>query len=184
MFRAPLNDAGLRQAAIILLLLAAPVRQALSSTAEDRFEILELMDRYGVVHDLGSPEEYADLFTEDGEISAAKGPVLVKGRQALIEQARQDHERFGGPTQADGTKTSIMRHIITDRIVRLTGAGQAQGSSYVITLINDKSEGPQILSFSRYEDTYRKIKGVWRISHRSIIIESGNSQLGKKIGFK
>ena len=60
------------------------------------------MDRYGVVHDFGSPAEYADLFTDDGEISVGHGPALLKGREALITQAQRDRERFGTPAQADG----------------------------------------------------------------------------------
>ena len=117
---------------VVLVLLAAPVQRAAAGALEDRFELLELMDRYGVVHDFGSPEEYADLFTDDGEISVGNGPALLKGRDALVTQARRDHERFGTPTQADGGGSSIMRHIITNRVARLTGHGEAQGSSYVI----------------------------------------------------
>src|SRR5689334_14244997 len=41
----------------------------------ERTLIRELMDRYGSVHDSGTPEEYADLFTADGEI-ATGGRVL------------------------------------------------------------------------------------------------------------
>jgi hypothetical protein len=77
-----------------------------------------------------------------------------------------------------------MRHLITNRIVTLDGKGTATGSSYVITLINDKETGPQILSMSRYEDRYIKLKGEWRIAHRSIILESGNQVLGRKLGFQ
>lgn len=181
-----LDHAATRVAVLMLLLLlfAAPVKQAIAGDFEDRFALTELMDRYGVVHDFGTPQEYADLFTEDGEIATGNGPVLVKGRAALMAQARRDHERFAGPKQADGTSSSIMRHIITNRVVHLTGRGQAQGSSYVITLINDQTHGPQILSFSRYEDRYLKMKGIWRIAHRTIIMESGNPELAKKLGFR
>ncbi len=50
----------------------------------DRTLIRELMDRYGIVHDSGSPEEYADLFTDDGEIAVAPGgPAIVKGRRGV-----------------------------------------------------------------------------------------------------
>ena len=49
----------------------------------DRTLIRELMDRYGIVHDSGTPEEYASLFTADGEIAVASGgPAIVKGREA------------------------------------------------------------------------------------------------------
>lgn len=173
---------GVRLFLAALVLLAAPVQRATSGGLEDRFEIMELMDRYGVVHDFGTPEEYADLFTDDGEISIGNAPALIKGRPALIAQARRDHERFGVP--GAGGNSSIMRHVITNRVVRLTSNAEAQGSSYVITLINDKIAGPQILSFSRYEDRYRKVKGTWRIAHCSITIDSGNSELGKKLGFR
>jgi hypothetical protein len=67
----------------------------------------ELMDRYGLVHDSGTPEEYADLFTTDGEIAtSAGGPAIVKGREALIAQARRDHERFTTEPGPGGKLTS------------------------------------------------------------------------------
>jgi hypothetical protein len=165
-----------------LLCLAATVAGA--DDTSNRLQILELMDRYGVVHDFGTAEEYADLFTKDGEIAVGNGPPIVKGREALIAQARRDIERFAAAPAADGSRSSIMRHIISNRIVRRAGRNDAEGSSYVITLINDKEAGPQILSFSRYEDRYRKEGGVWRIAHRSIITESGNPALGRKLGFR
>lgn len=152
--------------------------------AEERFLIMELMDRYGVVHDFGTPEQYADLFTEDGEIATGKGrPAIIKGRQALIQQARRDHERFGAPPGPGGETSSIMRHVISNRVVTLTGPESAEGSSYVVTLINDPQEGPQTLSISRYVDKYVKAGGQWRISRREIILESGNQALGRKYGF-
>lgn len=155
-----------------------------ASEAEDRFLIMELMDRYGVVHDFGTPEQYADLFTEDGEIATGKGrPAIVKGRQALIQQAQRDHERFGAPPGPDGEFSSIMRHVISNRVVSLTGSASAEGSSYVITLINDREQGPQMLSISRYLDKYVKAGGQWKISRREIILESGNQALGRKYGF-
>ena len=71
---------GLLIAASLMVMSAT----AVASDAEDRFLIMELMDRYGVIHDFGTPEEYADLFTADGEIG-----TRTKGRQALIEQAKR-----------------------------------------------------------------------------------------------
>lgn len=177
-----IKDLRLGVAIAGLSLLAATAARA--DDTSNRVLIAELMDRYGVVHDFGTPEEYADLFTNDGEIAVGNGPPIVKGREALIAQARRDQERFGAAPAADGTRSSIMRHIITNRIVKRVGRNDAEGSSYVITLINDKEAGPQILSFSRYEDRYRKERGVWRIAHRAIITESGNAELGRKLGFR
>ena len=89
-----------------------------ASEVEDRFLIMELQDRYGVVHDFGTPEEYADLFTADGTIG-----TRTKGREALIEQAKRDHEKYSAAPGPDGKVSSIMRHIISNRIVKLTGPG-------------------------------------------------------------
>lgn len=157
---------------------------AMAGEAEDRLAILELMDRYGVVHDFGSPEDYADLFTEDGEIAVGSGPTIVKGRAALIAQGQRDHERFGAPPDQDGNVSSIMRHVISNRVVKLTGKASAEGSSYVLTLINDRAAGLQVLGLSRYEDRYAKVKGEWRIARRAIFAEAGNAEVAEKYGFR
>jgi hypothetical protein len=165
-------------------LLASCGTTAMAGETEDRLAILELMDRYGVVHDFGSPDDYADLFTEDGEIAVGSGPTLVKGRAALIAQGRRDHERFGAPPDQDGKVSSIMRHVISNRVVKLTGKASAEGSSYVLTLINDRTAGLQVLGLSRYEDRYAKVKGEWRIARRAIFAEAGNAEVARKYGFR
>jgi hypothetical protein len=170
-----------------LLLLAATSNLMAADSLEtiaERTLIRELMDRYGIVHDLGSPEEYADLFTADGEIAVvAGGPAIVKGRQALIAQARRDHERFGNEPGADGKPTSIMRHLISNAEIKITGADSATGTCYVTTVVKKGDVGPEILSISRYTDRYVKQAGEWRIQRREITIEFGNSALGKQLGF-
>jgi hypothetical protein len=169
-----------------LLLLAAPAALPADSlqAIADRTLIRELMDRYGIVHDSGSPEEYADLFTADGEIAvAAGGPAIVKGRQALLAQARRDHERFGTEPAGNGKTTSIMRHLISNSQITLTGSDTATGICYVTTVVKKGEIGPEILSISRYTDRYTKQAGEWRIQRREITIEFGNGALGKQLGF-
>jgi len=104
-----------------------PADTALRQIA-DRTLIRELMDRYGTVHDSGTPEQYADLFSPDGEIAIGGGPVLVKGREALMEQARRDHDRFG-ETDANGRWTSIMRHLISNAQITLRFVSQLISST-------------------------------------------------------
>ena len=150
----------------------------------DRTLIRELMDRYGVVHDSGSPEEYADLFTADGEIAVAPGaPAIVKGREALMAQARRDHERFGTEPAAGGGTTSIMRHLISNSQITLTGADTATGTCYVTTVVKKGDVGPAILGISRYTDSYTKQDGKWRIKRREITTEFGNGELARQLGF-
>ncbi len=148
----------------------------------DRTLIRELMDRYGTVHDSGTPEQYADLFTPDGEIATGGGPVLVKGREALMAQAQRDHDRFGD-TDANGRWTSIMRHLISNAQIEVTGDGTAEGTCYVTTVVRKGSVGPAILSISRYVDRYVKADGKWRIARREIFLEFGNADLAAQMGF-
>jgi hypothetical protein len=171
----------------VLLLLAAPPMLAAADSLQaiaDRTLIRELMDRYGIVHDSGTPEEYADLFTADGEIAVAPGgPAIVKGRQGLMAQARRDHQRFGNEPAANGKTTSIMRHLISNSVITLTGPNSAIGTCYVTTVVKKGDIGPAILSISRYTDRYAKQHGEWRIRRREITIEFGNDALGKQLGF-
>ena len=159
-----------------------PADAALQRIAE-RTLIRELMDRYGTVHDSGTPEEYADLFSPDGEIAIGGGPVLVKGREALMEQAQRDHDRYG-ETDANGRWTSIMRHLISNAQISLTGDDTAEGTCYVTTVVRKGDVGPEILSISRYVDRYVKADGEWRIERREIFLEFGNDELAVQMGFR
>src|SRR4051812_10486007 len=160
-----------------------PAADSLQAIAE-RTLIRELMDRYGIVHDSGTPEQYADLFTADGEIAVAPGaPAIVKGRDALIAHARRDHERFGNEPTANGGTTSIMRHLISNSEITLAGEDTATGTCYVTTVVKKGDVGPAILSISRYTDRYAKQNGEWRIQRREITLEFGNQELGKQLGF-
>jgi hypothetical protein len=156
---------------------------ASSDPANDRLQVYELMDRYGVVHDFGTPEEYAELFTPDAEISIGAGPAVVKGHDALVGMAARDHQRFGGAVTADGKNALIMRHIVSNRIVDLVGKDAARGSSYVTTLIRTPDNGLAVLSTGRYQDEYVRQSGKWRISRRRILLDFGDQKLAKQFGF-
>ena len=95
--------------------------------------------------------------------SPRAGPAIVKGRQALIAQARRDHERFGNEPAANGKTTSIMRHLISNAQITITGADTATGTCYVTTVVKKGDIGPAILSISRYTDRYAKQDG--RVAH-------------------
>jgi SnoaL-like domain len=154
-----------------------------AGASADRVLILDLMNRYGAVHDFGSPEEYADLFTADGAIMVGNGPALAKGRDALIAMAKSDHERFSEEPGPDGKTSSIMRHLITNAQISLTGPDTADGTSYVTTIVKKGDIGPAILSVGRYKDQFLKQNGEWRIARRQIFLDFGDNELGKKLGF-
>jgi hypothetical protein len=174
-------SAGLMLGAVVACTSNVPPADTALQPIAERALIRELMDRYGIVHDSGTPEEYAGLFTADGEI-AAGGRVLVKGREALLAQAQRDHDRFG-ETDSNGRWTSIMRHLISNAQITLTGDNTAEGTCYVTTVVKKGEVGPAILSISRYVDRYVKADGDWRIERREILLEFGNADLAARLGF-
>ena len=177
---------GLGSMALSLTLIGAAIcasNPAVAGPTDDRLQIYELMDRYGVVHDFGTPEEYAALFTPDAEIAVGAGTASIKGRDALVAMAARDHQRFGGGTTADGKAALVMRHVVSNRMVELTGKDAARGSCYVTTLIKTPDNGLSVLSIGRYQDEYIRRGGVWRIAKRRILLDIGDQKLGKQLGF-
>lgn len=147
----------------------------------DRMLIHELQSRYALAHDLTDPQMYASVFTEDAELIGG-GRVVAKGRQALMDAASNDRKRFN-PGAAEGKRSFMtMRHVITNSVVDLTGPTSAKGICYVLTIVNQKNHGPEIMSVGRYEDQYVKTKGEWLIARREIFMDMGNTELGKEIG--
>jgi hypothetical protein len=164
--------------AAALCIAACPVS---AGETEDRAEIVQLMLRYGEVHNYGTAEQYADLYASDGEIVAG-GQVLLKGRDAIVAQTTRDIERFK-VILPDGQATFLLRHLITNTVIASFDGDTATGSSYVTTLLRDGDEGPKIFSFGRYFDEYRRERGAWKIARRTIVTDFSNPELRRKYGF-
>jgi hypothetical protein len=166
---------------------ATPQSEAQSSQTQaliDRMLIRELQDRYAIVHDFGTPEEYASVFTVDGAIAAANGTPLVRGRAALITYAERNRERWSAEPGPDGRISSFMRHLISNAEIEITGPDTAVGMSYVTTLVQRDDIGPAILSVGRYEDRYVKQNGKWAIAHRTIHMDLGDQELARALGLR
>jgi SnoaL-like protein len=177
-----MHKTGLR-AALTAAACAALVCPALAQAgdADDRAAIVNAMMFYGEVHDFGTPEEYAAQFTDDGEI-AVGGQVLVKGHDKLVAQAARDHQKYT-ITLPNGQTTSLMRHLISNASIEMLDGDHARGTSYVTTMIRDGEEGPKILSVGRYLDTFERRGDRWKIARRTIAMDFGNTELGRKYGF-
>ena len=147
----------------------------------DRFLINELQSRYALAHDLTDPAMYASVFTEDAELYAA-GRLLAKGRQALHAIGVNDRKRFNAGAKEGERSFGALRHVITNSVIELDGDTTATGVCYVMTVVNRPERGPEILSVGRYEDEYRKVDGAWLIAKRTIVMDMGNSELGKATG--
>lgn len=52
------------------------------------------------------------------------------------------------------------------------------------SLIRDGDEGPKVLSMGRYLDTFERQRGKWKIARRTIVLDFGNAEFGRKYGFQ
>ena len=149
----------------------------------EKHEIRQLMNRYSLAIDLTDPEAYASVFTDDGELVLAGEMVIAKGREALMAQAQSDKERFN-PGAKDGTRSfMVMRSVLTNPVVTLTGEDSATGISYIQIVVDQEGVGPVILSQGRYEDEYRKVDGNWLIARRSLFTtDMANFEVAQDLG--
>ncbi len=161
---------------LFLQLLGTAVLAGEPEDTMDRFRLTELMYKYALFHNLTEPEEYASLFTKDGEFGTAKG------RDALIALAKKDRETFN-PGAVEGKRSFMaLRTVITNPLVTLRSDGTADGICYVQIVVQKAGVGPQILAQGRYEDKYRKENGSWKIAHRDVFLDMTNMELAKEVG--
>ena len=159
---------------VILLFLAAPAMLPAADSLRaiaDRTLIREFMDRYGVVHDWAVRRSMRTCSPPNGEIAvAAGGPAIVTGRQALIAQARRDHEGFDFEPAANGKATSIMRHprAVGPRPQRDEHHQDlAEGQGYVRRIWSNGSttQNPTLRNpRTRHAEIYRRARGG--LAHR------------------
>jgi hypothetical protein len=164
--------------ASVVLLATTAVRAESQQEVLDRFLITELQSRYALAHDLTDPAMYASVFTDDAELYGA-GRLLAKGREALHAIGVNDRKRFNAAAEEGERSFGALRHVITNSVIELDGETAATGVCYVLTVVNRPERGPEILSVGRYEDEYRKVAGEWLIAKREIVMDMGNSELGR-----
>lgn len=119
-------------------------------TVEDRLDILDLLARYAHAIDDGTPEEWADCFTDDAEFDAR--PVAhCHSRQELIEFCRM---------VAGGT-----RHWTCNVVIDGDGE-RATAKLFLLSLRPGRT--PQPGPTAIYRDRLRKTADGWRIEYRKV----------------
>ena len=111
-----------------------------------------------------------------------RGGCWPRGREALHAIGVNDRKRFNAGAKEGERSFGALRHVITNSVIELEGGNAATGVCYVLTVVNRPERGPEILSVGRYEDQYRKVDGEWLIAKREIVMDMGNSELGKATG--
>ena len=157
---------------ILLLSMAATGQESRGETnrltADDYFEIQQLIFRYGHAIDTCANDgyDYADLYTGDGEFVdawsdegfAAGGLVRAKGREQLARTAR------AGQESCEGLGWGHWSHLMINPVITATNEG-AHSETYLVVI---GEQGPDhVQRFGGYEDEYVMTAAGWRIARRT-----------------
>jgi hypothetical protein len=167
---------GFAMLAAFAFLVPATAQEATVTYLADRLAISDLAIRYAIAHNSTDETMYADVFTEDAEFGG------IKGRDNIVRSVRTDIERFNPGFVAGKRVYSVMRHLITNHEVKITG-DRATGECHVLNVaFNKKTQKPEILTMSRYIDEYVKRDGRWLIAKRSFAADMANDELAQQLG--
>jgi hypothetical protein len=155
-------------AAVALWAGAAYAQNPMAFTALDYIEIQQLSARYSFAIDTctNNGNDYADLFTEDGEFGVSQewgttGRIYAKGREALAKIGG------GSPKGCVDPKTRLgfgITHMVVDLVITRTATG-AVGRAKVLT-VGVGGSPTTIEQQGGYDDVYVKTKHGWRFKQR------------------
>jgi len=158
-------------AAAVLVLAGIPAhaQQAPKLSTQDYIDIQQLAARYAFLIDTctNGGNDFADLFTADGEFSVsqawgAAGARPTKGRAALVNAAGGDGK--GGCRDAKTLMGYGISHISVNHVITPTADGAA-GKSYLLA-IGVGGDPTTIERQGGYEDVYVRTAEGWRFKSR------------------
>ncbi|MGV9563005.1 nuclear transport factor 2 family protein [Streptomyces sp. NPDC003480] len=138
-----------------------PLEHLLAERACERL-ILDFVHRL----DLGEPATVAELFTADGGWEWPAGGRRIEGREAL--------RRYFGSRPAD----RLSRRLMSNILVTPASPDTATATSYFTTYRVDGYDGGMVAAgpptqVGHYEDTFRKVDGVWLLASRVLFLPFG-----------
>jgi len=123
-------------------------------TVEDRLDILDVIARFGVVHDLRQPDLFLEVFTEDAQVDFS----YVGGRASM------DLGQYRALLQGMVKSGFHADHQTTDTIVIAEGPDGARARSRYMVIRPDGS-----MSNGEILDRLRRTERGWRIAERRMI---------------
>jgi hypothetical protein len=133
--------------------------------ARDRAEIEDLLWRYTRALDTGNGQEYAAVYTPDGQFSA--GTTTSKGREALMKLVG------GAPAPAAGAAAPArppMYHMTANHRIQFIDRDRARVDAYYLTASAAAGqETPlRVLAVGRSVDELVRLNGRWLIRSRNV----------------
>jgi uncharacterized protein (TIGR02246 family) len=128
----------------------------MSSTADEKDAIRELMARYAQNLDAGRFSKVADLFAEDGVWTTTYG--TARGRAEITAM----FERVV-PKKGEGPQR---KHYITNIIVTLAGETASAVSDYLV--VRESEHGLLPVMGGTYRDNFVKHAGSWQFARKEL----------------
>src|ERR1051326_1401009 len=130
-------------------------------TADDRLAIEDLYARICVALDTGDADGWTQLFTDDGQFTAASG-VTSRGPAELLAFIR------GRMAARDTEVIARPQHWVSNLL--LNGEPPAvRGFCYLLKVGHPRSGGPGLIaSVAVYRDVLRKVDGRWLVARRRV----------------
>jgi hypothetical protein len=143
--------------------------RAITPTPQDYIDIQQLSARYTFAIDTctNGGQDFADLFTGDGEFSVSQqwgvaGNRKTQGRSALVKAAGGDGQ--GGCVDPKTQMGYGISHLIVNLVITPTPEGAA-GRSYLLA-IGVGGDPTKIERQGGYDDVYVKTQAGWRFKSR------------------
>ena len=133
-------------------------------SVEDKLAINELVAKYNMAMDHVQAAEWADTFTDDGDL-VIDGKSIAKGRAALT-------------AMVEGAAKGVYRgrHWVCNSIIDGEG-NTARLRMYVLSFAINDGIVPRVMG--EYDDTLVKANGQWKFKTRNITFCAGKSGIVK-----
>lgn len=128
----------------------------MTSAADEKDAIRELMARYAQNLDAGRFAEVAGLFTDDAVWTTSYGTAQGRGEiEAMFER--------NVPKKGEGPQR---KHFITNIIIKLHGSTASAVSDYLV--VRESEHGLLPVMGGTYRDTFAKTAGIWQFSRKEL----------------
>ncbi len=128
-----------------------------AGTPADQLALRDLITQYGRGVDRRDLELLRSLFAADAQLDFGEGHY-VGALDGFLDHVRHTLSRF-----------QITQHHMTSSLFRF-GGDRAEGETYLVAyhVMNGPDAG-MFIAGARYLDRFRRIDGMWKISHRTTV---------------
>jgi len=131
--------------------------------AEDVQAIKRLTNIYGYYRDALRREDMLTLFTDDASYDTGNGKYI--GKASIARLFKSDRLDFPVANITDGDlKGRLNEHVMLQGVITVAPDGQTAKARFKDFTFQAVSGESQTYSLASYENSYRKVNGVWMIT--------------------